>query len=155
MPSFFFYHFSHILAIGYLWYYAYSIAFDMKPILNLDFVSQYLLLQEQNQILAGLIILSSFFIFFAWKIKKILAFLPFGVVIFLTFYERDEEEFFDIFHIIDLLAMNGILVMFFSNDSVQEAENEGLSLEFVEKVKTKILDRHNDGNKINLECFLS
>lgn len=142
--------FSHFLVVLYFLDQGLRVYSDSCEIFSADIFNGFLNTREQNQILAFLIFLSSLSIIFARKTHGAFGLLSLVVSLALSFYERAREEHFDVFHITDIVAMTGLIVLIFSKSSLEKDKNGKVSFDFVKKTKLKIKKQQNEFNRVKL-----
>ena len=147
MLSTFFFHLSHLFLAFYFCNHAYLIFFHKNPIICVEALKEHLDLQDQNHILAGFIILCSFLLIFEKNIPKIFRLFPLTVILGLTFHDRTKKEYLNVFHLVDITALFGIFLMFFSKNPLEKSEKTS---DIVINTKKSILIHHIEGNQIKI-----
>lgn len=145
MFSTFLVHLSHLFLTFYCCNHAYLIFFHKKPIISVDALNEHLELQDQNNILAGFIILCSFLHIFEKKMPKLVSLFPLIVILGLTFQDRTKNEYLNVFHLVDITALFGIFLMFFTKNPSEKSEKIS---DFDKNIKKSILIHHIEGNQI-------
>ena len=147
MFSTFLVHLSHLFLTFYICNHAYLIFFQKKPIICVEGLNEHLEPQDQNNILAGFIIFCSFLLIFEKKIPKIFRLFPLIVILGLTFHDRTKNEYFNAFHLADIIALLGIFLLFFSKNPLEKSEKTS---DVVINAKKSLLIHHIEGNKIKI-----
>lgn len=151
----FFLHLGSLLFSSFLFWRGYFLIGDSKSRYELKFINDFLSTEEQNIIIGAFVILSSFLILFAQKVKIICILLPLLSIFVCVHLELEQEENLNIYHIFDFLSLSAILMIIFAEKPFNNFKSPKISKEFIKEIKKNIEFMHLNREKVKYEDIVS